>query len=163
MRGLIYFIISFFHYFIPWGTAWGEVGVGASELWGAVCLGSAKLRALARLGFNGCKSLNPKPRWPAASQVASRERPTASEGGGGLGFTPLAFGWMHCGYDFLLARRPLRKSNSFFISSCFSIFQFCYKFNSFLSFFHVFIFFIFYIHFHSHFLKHFLILSILCI
>ena len=30
-------------------------GVGASELWDAVCLGSAKLRALARLGFNGCK------------------------------------------------------------------------------------------------------------
>ena len=58
MRGLIYFIFLFFHFFnffIPWGTAWVGAGVGASELWDAVCLGSAKLRALARLGFNGCK------------------------------------------------------------------------------------------------------------
>ena len=113
-----FFIFAFFHVFIPWGTAWVGAGVGASELWDAVCLGSAKLRALARLGFNGCKCglaaeggrptfviIRPQLRWPAASQVASRERPAADEGGG-LGFTPLAFGWMHCGYDFLLGRRP---------------------------------------------------------
>ena len=105
MRGLIYFIISFFHYFIPWGTAWAGVGVGASELWGAVCLGSVKLRALARLGFNGCKCGSAaeggrptfviiKPQTALARSFAGRKQGAAhsERGGGGLGFTPLAFG-----------------------------------------------------------------------